>query len=330
MPWDEAETVLAKFVAFTANWLRRETLESEFPWARMVDPLRDMESSFMEKLQAYTGVSGHDLQELMEADTEADLRNMLGIQEESEDPGSSVITQVLRDLSPSALESVCEPLRQLEAASRQRMTDVASNLRTTAREAVEVEAAGNVAEKAGQIAAQTVRDELKLNEEPVQNMDQRMHTLGVSILDFDVNAGRASMMVGSRRKMGSAVAIFRTPRTKTTWGRRFELARALGHLVMNPWRGGTVGAASADFSRPWSRRCSGAFAAEFLLPSSHLHNRFKELDSAGKHTAFSSLMKEYGVGATTAAYHLWNNGLLSSPDRRDDLIAEYSGTSAEA
>ena len=323
VPWDDAEAVFAEFVAYMADWLRREGLDDCFSWVRLADPLREMDTGFMEKLRIYTGINGDDLRMWTETSTEVALRERLGIREGTEDPGASVITQVLCDLSPKALGSVGEPLLRLDETSRC-MTNFAYGLRAAACTAAA--AAGDNAERAGQLAARAVRDDLGLNGQPVEDMDGRMGELGVEILDSEGDG--ASMLVGSRREKGSAVVIFRTRRTVTRWGRRFELARALGHLVTNPWRGDTLGAASTEFSRPWSRRCSGSFAAEFLLPSSYLYQRFKDLDSASNHNAFPALLDDYGVGARTAAFQLWNHGLLSSRDRRDELIDEYASTSA--
>ena len=82
--------------------------------------------------------------------------------------------------------------------------------------------------------------------------------------------------------------------------------------------------ASTTFAQLWARRCSGAFAAELLLPSEHLFERFGVLDSAASHDVFLSLLNEYGVGARTAAFQLWNRGLLSSPRVRDGLIDDFS------
>jgi Zn-dependent peptidase ImmA (M78 family) len=79
-------------------------------------------------------------------------------------------------------------------------------------------------------------------------------------------------------------------------------------------------------ARPWAqstrRRRSGAFAAELLLPVSGL-----ERASAGHldnmtDEKFMALLRNYGVGARTAAYQLYNHKLLSRPTR-DDLIAVH-------
>jgi hypothetical protein len=133
------------------------------------------------------------------------------------------------------------------------------------------------------------------------------------------------MTVGARRE-GSAIAILNaTPRTSVLWGKRFELARALGYLLLAPFREGALGGASSAFSQPWLRRCTGAFAAELLLPTSAISsNDLSGLDRASDPAKFQDLMARFGVGARTAAFQLWNHGLLSSPQVRDELIDRFA------
>jgi len=70
------------------------------------------------------------------------------------------------------------------------------------------------------------------------------------------------------------------------------------------------------------RRRSGAFAAEFLLPTSALQEASKGvLDGITEGTSFADLLDRFGVGANAAAFQLWNQGFLSSTETRDDLIA---------
>ena len=151
-----------------------------------------------------------------------------------------------------------------------------------------------------------------------------MQELGVEVVRSDVDCSLERMLAGSRRGAGAVAVINRTPRTTTPWGERFELARALGHLLVDSYRADALGTASTPFAQPWARRCSGAFAAEFLLPGEHLFERFEALDSAADRDEFPSLLNEYGVGARTAAFQLWNRGLLSSPRIRDGLIDDFS------
>ena len=96
--------------------------------------------------------------------------------------------------------------------------------------------------------------------------------------------------------------------------------------MIDSYRADALGAASTTYAQPWARRCSGAFAAELLLPSEHLSERFEKLDSAANSDSFLSLLKEFGVGARTAAYQLWNHRLLSSTQVRDELVDEFSNS----
>ena len=318
--WDDGEEVLAEFVACMAEWLRAEGLDDAFSWTNLKDPLREVETDFRERLRAFTGIDAGVLRTWTATATDADLRRNLGIPEGSDDPGESVITQVLRDLPPTVPESVREEVWRLDECTRE-VADFDEEWRVAARDAA---AAGAGPEESGQLAAQTVRDRLGLNGQPVVNMDEQMQKLGVEVVRSDVACSQERMLAGSRRGAGAVAVINQTPRTETRWGERFELARALGHLLVDSRRGDALGAASTTFAQPWARRCSGAFAAELLLPSEHLFDRFGTLDSAAGHNVFPSLLNEYGVGARTAAFQLWNQGLLSAPHVRDDLIDEFS------
>jgi Zn-dependent peptidase ImmA (M78 family) len=159
----------------------------------------------------------------------------------------------------------------------------------------------------------------------VRNLDELLAGLGVEIRDSEIQCRDERMLVGARLGGSASLVINLTPRTEVPWGRRFELARGLGHVILNPFREGALGAASSSFSQPWMRRMSGAFAAEFLLPVGELHERgLGDLDAAADPQVFQDLMTEFGVGARTAAFQLWNRGLLSSAQIRDDLIDKFS------
>ena len=318
--WDEGEAVLAEFVACVAEWFRTEDLDDAFSWANLKDPLHEAEADSRERLRAFTGIDADVLRIWTTTATDAELRRNLGIPEGSDDPSESVITQVRRDLPPMTPESVRREIWRLDERTR-RVTPFAEELRAAARDAAR---AGSAPEESGQLAAQEVRGRLGLNGRPVGDMDERMRELGVNVVRSGVDCAQERMLVGSRRGAGAAAVINRTPRTTTPWGERFELARALGHLMMDSYRADAFGAASTTFAQPWARRCFGAFAAEFLLPSEHLFERFEALDSAADRDVFPSLLNDYGVGARTTAFQLWNRELLSSPRVRDELIDDFS------
>jgi hypothetical protein len=49
-----------------------------------------------------------------------------------------------------------------------------------------------------------------------------------------------------------------------------------------------------------------------------------DVDRAAEADVFKNVMRQFGVGARTAAQQLWNVGLLSSMDVRDELIDAYA------
>ena len=319
--WLDGEEIFAKFVAFVAKWLREENLVAVYPWVRLPDPLHERESSFDEILGAFTGIDPGMLYEWTGTNTEAGLRKRLGLPAGCEDPGGSVITQVLRDLPPDASESVRGQVWRLEEKTL-RETNFAGELRTMARDAA---GSGGHAESSGHQAARAVRSHLGLDGKPIADVEEHLKELGAEVVDSGVECLQERMLVGSRQGLGAAIVINRTPRTETRWGRRFESARGLGHLLMDSYREDALGAASSTFAQPWARRRSGAFAAELLLPRDALLEDAGHLDSAAEPVTFERIMERYRVGARTAAFQLWNHGLLSSSQVRDELIDCFSG-----
>lgn len=106
-----------------------------------------------------------------------------------------------------------------------------------------------------------------------------------------------------------------------------ELARAVGHLLLDPVStAGVLGAGSSTTRATGPRRRrSGAFAAELVLPTSGVRKLLDELGAdAQEEAVFEATMRRFGVGARTAAYHLWNHGFLVNAQRRDALIDEYA------
>ena len=318
--WTDAEDVFVEFVSSVARWLRDENLDHAFPWACREDPLRDEIPSFTDTLHAYTGIPVEELRAWTHSATDADLRRNLGLHADDSDPGGSVITQVLRDLPPGISEPVRNEVWRLDRET-QSVTDFATELRTVARDAVRT--ASNP-EDAGYSAAEGLRDHLDLDGQPIEDVDETLREFGVNLIDSDVECAQERMIVGCRRGIGAAAVIHRTPRTETQWGRRFESVRALGHLLMDSYRQDTIGTASTAFAQPWARRRSGAFAAEFLLPSDALRGDAETLDSHAQPERFERVLDTYGIGAQTAAFHLWNHGFLSSTRVRDELIDRFS------
>ena len=318
--WAEGEEILAQFVSFVAGWLRDSELGHVFPWACQEDPLHEAAPNFSETLQAYTGIPADVLRGRTDSDNDTELRQNLCLEADGTDPGGSVVTQVLRDLPPGISDSIWDQIWRVEGETRS-VTGFAEELRALAHDAVRP-ASGP--ERSGYLAAQGLRDHLGLNGQPIEDVDGQLREFGVNLIDSDVECTQERMLAGSRRGCGAAAVINRTPRTSTLWGRRFESVRALGHLLMDPYRRDALGAASTAFAQPWTRRRAGAFAAEFLLPSEALREEAHALDSYAQPERFQRVLERYGVGAQTAAYHLWNHGLISSTQVRDDLIDQFS------
>ena len=177
--WLVGEEIFAEFVAFVAKWLREEGLVAVYPWVRLQDPLHERESSFDEKLRAYTGIDPVILYKWTATNTEAGLREQLGIPTGCEDPGSSVITQVLRDLPPDAPESVRRQVWRLDGETH-RVTNFDDELRTMARDAAE---SGGHAESSGHQAARAVRFHLGLDGKPIDDVEEQIKELGAEVID---------------------------------------------------------------------------------------------------------------------------------------------------
>ena len=318
--WMEGKDTLAQFVAYVARCLRDVELSGVFSWASLDDPLNEVKLDFSKSLQAYTGISLEVLRERTGSKSDAELCQKLGLQAEEGDPAGSVVTQVLRDLPPRISDSVWKVLWILEDET-QTVTGFAEELRSLALNAV---CPASRPEASGYLAARMLRDHLGLNGRPIEDVEQQLGAFGVRLIESGVPRTLSRMLAGSRRGRGAAAIINRTPRTSTPWGRRFEAVRALGHLLLDPYRNGTLGAASTDFAQPWARRRAGSFAAEFLLPSEALQEYAHVDDAYADLERFAGVLNRFGVGARTAAHHLWNRGYLSSTYVRDSLIGQFS------
>ena len=318
--WAEGEEILAQFVSYVARWLRDSGVEDAYSWACQEDPLREVKPTLSERLQAYTGIAADVLRERTDSCSDSELREKLGMSGDETDPGGSVVTQVLRDLPLGISDTVWDQVWRLGDETRS-VTGFVEELRSLAFDATRP-ASGP--ESSGYLAARGLRNRVGLKGEPVGLVEEQLREFGIRLIDSGVECTQERMIAGLRRGCGAVAIINRTPRTSTPWGKRFEAFRAVGHLLMDPYRQDTLGAASTAFALPWARRRAGAFAAEFLLPSEALQEEAHSLDSYAETGRFEFLLDRYGVGARTAAYHLWNHGFLSSPRVRDDLIDQFS------
>jgi hypothetical protein len=191
--------------------------------------------------------------------------------------------------------------------------------------AIDAARSATTAIEAGQLAAIEVRHALGLNGQPIMELQAALRECGLTH-SHDQVPGQHDHMVVALHDDGSPTAVtLATARTEREWGQRFEAARGLGHVLLDPIRSHVIGAASGPFAQDTRRRRSGAFAAELLLPESALAVASGgKLDGAAEDQVFQDLLAKYGVGAQAAANQLWNRGWLSSPDLRDDLIDRFA------
>jgi len=322
VPWSEAEPIIAAFVAYIAEWLQHDRLSSLYPWVTKKDPLQSAAEGPWQILALYTGRTEQELRALTEAADGPEVFMRLGLDPRSSDPAGSPTTQALRDLPPSLPPAAADLLATLEEGTRAGSGAGLWALRDIATDASR-DFTSPVA--SGYEAASAVRRQLGLDGTPLPEFAEVFPFVGISVRHEEVELNRARMITGLRRSGGAMAMVLKSERTKAPWGRRFELARALGHLLTDPIRGGALGAASSPYSSDLRRRRSGAFAAELLLPKSALLQlTHGEVDRAADPQLFRHLLGRFGVGASTAAHHIWNVGLLSSPDVRDELIDSYS------
>ena len=241
------------------------------------------------------------------------------------DPAASAVCQIVRDLPPHPAKGLGGQIKETaEAASSPPLAARGSWLR--AREvALDAARVGGTVERAGQLAARALRIDLGLDGDPLASVPELLEQVGVRVRKSDLEAREERMLVAVTRDGAPVVTVLSTPRTKTTWGRRFEEARGLGHCLLDALHEGAAGAASTPYAQDRRRRRSGAFAAEWLLPESALGTAsMGVLDGARDQEAFEALLAKYGVGARTAAHQLFNHGWLSTAIVRDELIDEHA------
>lgn len=322
LPWDEAVETVRRFVALVAEWFREADSAHVYSWAVSPDPLAALETPLSTKVELYAARDMGDLASLFETDDPTATLEELGLTPESTDPAASPHCQMLRDLSPDVSRALAQVVR---TAGRHALTDRPAAQWQQAR-AIALDAAtpGNSPEESGQLAAIEIRRQLSLDGQPLSDMP-------AALSGFDIDAGAEGVggqdrMVTAASAHGSPVlVVLKTRRTETPWGMRFEQARGLGHLLLDPLRAGTVGAASGAYAHAHRRRRSGAFAAELLLPTEALAKASDgRLDGTTQGSVFSQLLEQFDVGARTAAYQLWNQGWLSSAEVRDELIDRHA------
>lgn len=324
VPWVLGQSVLQELAAKVAAWLREGGAGDVYPWVSLEKPLDGSRTGLTEAVTLFTGRTPETLQRLLGVDRADALLASVGLAGES-DPAASPQCQVLRDLSPSAGPDIGTVVQQVGRLARREDVDALRHWREARAIAADAAGPATTPTDAGQLAAVELRRAFGLDGEPIADIDAVLSRCGLTHSHEQV-PGHVDRMVVALREGGSPVAVtLDTVRTSRSWGQRFEAARALGHVLLDPVRSGTIGAASGPYAQETRRRRSGAFAAEFLLPESALAAASGgELDGAAQDPTFEDLLERYGIGARAAAYQLWNRGWLSSADLRDDLIDRFA------
>lgn len=317
VPWGDVNGVLLDLVGHVAKAFEAARVERPYPWMKAeprtwqaVEPENAARLYCGRDLAAIEAIAG-PLAPLLKATPAGD-------------PGASPTLQIIRDLPPAPSPSIAAEIRTTVA--RAELTDDARKRswlkgRQTAFDAAR---AGESPQAQGQLAARAVRDELDLDGQPVPSVDDLCTRYGVLLEHAVTTAIHERMLIAGRTDRGVSATILTTPRTTTAWGKRFEEARALGHALLDPLRGGAFGAASSRWALESRRHRSGAFAAELLLPRSALAAlSHGALDGAAEGDRFAELLERYGVGARTAAHQLYNHRWLSDAAIRDELIEQY-------
>lgn len=324
VPWSLGRSVLEELAERVAAWLREGQAGDAYAWAPEESPLSGTRAGLAESLTLFTGRTPAVLQRLLGVDDADALLASVGLAE-ADDPAASAQSQILRDLSPSAEPDVGAVLQQVGRSARREDVDALRRWRQMRAVAVDAAASAVTPIDAGQLAAIELRRALGLDGQPMADIARALAECGLTHSHAQV-PGRHDRMMVALHEGGSLVAVtLETVRTSRPWGQRFEAARALGHLLLDPVRAGAIGAASGPFAQDTRRRRSGAFAAEFLLPETALATASGgKLDGAAEDQAFGDLLQAYGIGARAAAWQLWNRGWLSSPDLREDLIDRFA------
>jgi len=292
--WPAVVSALDEFVDTVAGWAPPDC-QVEAPQGHMA-----------RALQYYTGLSN------------AEIRDFPFLPDAMVDPAIDPLAQVVRDLTHRtstgpAHDSIVGIVRSAAQPAGRGWWELRTRL---------VPAPGRSFEDDGYHGAQGVRALLGLDGQPINDIEDLLGSVDIQI-SAESPASPTDRMLVAGTASGRAVAmILANGRTSKPWGRRFELARALGHLLLDQVRGEAIGAASGPQAIASRRRRAGAFAAEVLLPTSALDEASNGvLDGVLEDDRFADLLDRFNVGASTAAFQLWNQHLLSSTEVRDDLIA---------
>ncbi len=324
LPWAEADAAVRELVAFVAQAVHDDT---PYEWVSAQDPFVSTDAeTLLARAAMYAGrPAAADLLALTGQQTADAALGVLGLSPATAtEPASSTVTQVLRDLPPARpAPQVRDLIFDLATNAAAKGSGAHDGLRKRVRDGV-VACDASERERQGRLGACTVREHLDLDGQPIPDLEALLADCGITIAGASPPGDGARMLVEAREGGSAALAILKSSRTDTQWGRRFELARGLGHVLLDTATAGALGAASSPHAQALRRRRSGAFAAELLIPEGGLRQATNdELDRASDPKLFRHLLVLYGVGARTLAWQLWNHGLLSTPEIRDELIEVF-------
>jgi hypothetical protein len=317
--WAEVSRVLSDFVDEVALAFEHKQVAAPYEWMKKAPRISSGNEDPDRALRLFCGRNADALAKILGVTT-VNLAATVG-HDAYRDPAASPVCQVVRDLSPWPSHDVGAEVRATVDASRTADSGTRQAWTEARVLAADASRAGDTPEEQGQLAARALRSELGLDGHPIESTPEVMRRCGVTLRPTAASAEYERMLVAAHISGAPVATVLRTMRTNTTWGQRFEEARALGHALLDTLRSGALGAASTRWAQETRRRRSGAFAAELLLPASALEAASGgRLDGAYMADAFERLMQTYGVGARTAAHQLHNHNWLSSPSLRDDLI----------
>lgn len=320
--WTEVQDVLERFVEEVARAFEQRKL-APYPWITAARPRLRFAASGPEAVALYCSRPLGQVAELLEVHPE-EVMSALG-DEVARDPAVNALCQVFRDLPPRPSSGVgAEARATLDTSATLTNSSGLASWAEARALALDAARAGETAEHAGQLAAWAARRALALDGEPISSTGDVLASFGLVSRVSAAEAEHEHMLVVAAQRRAPAVTILRTMQTRRRWGHRFEQARALGHALLDPLRGGVLGAAATRWTQSVRRRRSGAFAAELLLPESALVEASGgHLDGVYTDRTFTDLIERYGVGAKTAAWQLYNHKLVS-PQVCSELIERYA------
>lgn len=321
VPWHVAVETLDALVDHVGVALQQAGLEASYPWAAYSGGFLAALDVAWERYIDLAVPCGRDrLLAMFSKRDLADVRSALALEAEAS-PLQSVALQCLRDLNGD--NGIGPALLECEQVTRRPGTEEYRTARQVAKDAAR---AGDSPETQGKEAARAVRGLLGLEAEPLpDNCGQISLKLGIELDESHQGSSDDFGLFGARADGRAVIYLLASERTIIPWAKRMELARGLGHLFLDAGAAqGVIGAGSSSRACGPRRRRSGAFAAELVLPlQAMLKVSAGKLDTAAKSEVFRSLLEKYDVGARTAAWQLFNAGLLSSRERVEDLIAQF-------